>query len=77
MQTTIDAAGRLVIPKGMRTQIGLEAGPVNIEVDGSGIRIEPLTGDSLVERDGIWVIPASGDKVTDETVRQLMDEDRK
>ncbi len=52
----------------------MEAGPINIEVDGSGIRIEPITGDVLVERDGLWIIPSSGEKITDETVRQLIDE---
>lgn len=77
MKSTIDSAGRLVIPKGLRAQIGMEAGPVNIEVDGSGIRIEPITGDVMVERDGLWIIPSSGEKITDETVRQLIDEGRK
>ena len=52
----------------------MEAGPINIEVDGSGIRIKPITGDVLVERDGVWIIPSSGEKITDETVRQLIDE---
>ena len=77
MKTTIDAAGRLVIPKGLRAQIGMQPGPVNIEVDGSGIRIEPISGEGLVEKDGLWVIPSAGEKVTDETVRALIDEGRK
>ena len=76
MKTTIDSAGRLVIPKGIRAQIDTGAEPVNIEVDGSGIRIEPIKGDLLVERDGLWIIPSSSEKITDETVRQLIDEGR-
>ena len=54
----------------------MEAGPVSIEVDGSGIRIEPITGDVLVERDGLWIIPSSGEWITDETVRPLIGEGR-
>ena len=76
MRTTIDSAGRLVIPQGLRAQVGREAGPVNIEVDGSGIRTEPITGDVLVERNGLWIIPSSGEWITDETVRPLIGEGR-
>ena len=76
MKTTMDSAGRLVIPKGIRAEIGVGAGPVNIEVDGSGIRIEPITGDLLVERDGLWLTPSSSEKITDETVRQMIDDGR-
>ena len=41
-----------------------------------GTSIEPITGDVLVERDGRWIIPSSGEKITDKTVRQLIDEGR-
>ena len=41
--------------------------------DGSGLRVEALTGDSLDERDGRLVIPASGTDIDDELVRVLRD----
>jgi AbrB family looped-hinge helix DNA binding protein len=42
MRTTIDAAGRLVIPKALRDEIGLEAGaPVEVRASAGRIEIEP------------------------------------
>jgi len=76
MQTTIDAAGRIVIPKALRAQIGMVPGPVRVDVDGACIRIEPIAEGGLVERDGLWVIPASGEPLTDDAVRLLLEEGR-
>lgn len=73
MRTTIDTAGRLVIPKPLRDHVGLRPGEVEVTVDGSGLRIEPLAEDSLDERDGWLVIPASGADVDDGLVRSLRD----
>lgn len=40
MGTTVDAAGRLVIPKALRDAIGLAGGgAVEVTVDGSGLLI--------------------------------------
>lgn len=77
MQTTIDSAGRLVVPKGLRDEIGLRPGPVEVRVEGTRIVIEPPHGDSLVERDGLLVIPASGAEVSDATVRDLLEQGRR
>jgi len=42
MRTTIDAAGRLVIPKGIRQEAGLKPGmDLEIRWYGGGIEIEP------------------------------------
>lgn len=71
MRTTIDAAGRLVIPKALREQVGLGPGEVEISTDGAGVRVEAVPGDALVEVDGKLIIPASGDKVTDDDVQAL------
>lgn len=61
-----------MIPKALREQIGLfGAGPVDIEVDGTSIRIEPLAEAEIVERDGLWVIPAAGTPITFEMVDEL------
>ena len=78
MRTTIDSAGRLVIPRAMRERVGL-LGPaeVDIEVDGAGIRIDAITDGSLVEEDGRLVIPATGSKVTTDMVQGLRDADQR
>ena len=77
MRTTIDKAGRLVVPKALREEIGLRAGIVELIADGTGIRIEPVAGHDLAERHGRLVIPPSGTGVDDELVRALRDADRR
>lgn len=77
MKTTIDAAGRIVVPKALRDQIGLIPGQVDIAVVGSRIVIEPTSDESLVEEDGLLVIPASGELVTDDDVRGLLESGRR
>lgn len=77
MRTTIDKAGRLVIPKTLRDEIGLRPGEVELVRHGAGIRIEPVPGTGLEERGGRLVIPASGERVDDETVRSLRDADQR
>lgn len=70
---TIDKAGRLVIPKSLRDELGLRPGTVDIVVDGAGLRVEPIADELLEERDGRLVIPASGQPLDDATVRALRD----
>ncbi len=77
MRTTIDRAGRLVIPRSLRDRIGLAGGgEVELELDGAAIRIEPVGGSSLREEDGLLVIPATGASLTGAAVRELIDADR-
>jgi AbrB family looped-hinge helix DNA binding protein len=78
MRTTIDSAGRLVIPRTLRDQVGLY-GPseVEIELDGAAIRIEPVTQGALEEEEGRLVIPAVGVPLTSEMVERLRDADRR
>lgn len=66
-----------MIPKVLRDSLGLGPGVVEVVADGAGIHIEALSGESLVERDGRLVIPASGTVVDDELVRALRDADRR
>jgi AbrB family looped-hinge helix DNA binding protein len=73
MRTTIDKAGRLVIPKVLRDSLGLQPGEVDVRADGAALRIEPISGDLLDERDGRLVIPASGVALDDDAVRSLRD----
>ena len=77
MRTTIDKAGRLVIPKSLRDHLGLRPGVVEVRAEGAGIRVDVPADDSLEERDGRLVIPASGASVDDELVRSLRDADRR
>jgi AbrB family looped-hinge helix DNA binding protein len=77
MRSTIDKAGRVVIPKPLRDRVGLLAGDVELSVDGAGIRIEPVAGEGLVEERGRLVIPTSGVPIDDELVRTLRDADRR
>lgn len=77
MKTTIDKAGRLVIPRTLRARIGLvDGGEVEVELDGSAIRIEPVSDGGLREDDGLLVIPATGTPLTGVAVRELLDVDR-
>ncbi|HET7017808.1 MAG TPA: AbrB/MazE/SpoVT family DNA-binding domain-containing protein [Streptosporangiaceae bacterium] len=77
MRSTIDKAGRLVIPRALRESIGLVPGDVEITVDGAGLHIAPLAGDSLEDEDGLLVIPAPDGTVSDDLVRRLRDADQR
>jgi len=73
MRATIDKAGRLVIPKRLRDHLGLRPGEVEVTAEGTGLRVEPVAGESLDEREGRLVIPASGVQIDDDLVRSLRD----
>lgn len=77
MRTTIDKAGRLVIPKDLRERIGLGPGEVDIRVEGATLRLEPVASDRLVERRGRLTVPATGDPVDDDQVQSLRDADQR
>ncbi|MDR2999293.1 MAG: AbrB/MazE/SpoVT family DNA-binding domain-containing protein, partial [Microbacterium sp.] len=44
----MDKAGRIVIPASMRERLGMLPGPVDLIIDGDGIRIEIETHDNVV-----------------------------
>jgi len=72
MKSTIDGAGRVVIPKALRDELGIVPGPVEIRRDGAAIRIEPLTTADLEQVGGRLVIPASsGPPIDDDAIREL------
>ena len=71
MKTTIDRAGRLVIPRGLRAQVGLlEGGEVEIDVFGAAIIVEAVTGDDLQKEGRFVVIPKTGQVIGDDAVRE-------
>ena len=77
MKTTIDKAGRLVIPRSLRDRIGLGGGgAVELQLDGAAIRIEPVAGSQLREDGGLLFIPAAGTPIDNTLVRELIDVDR-
>lgn len=77
MRTTIDRAGRIVIPKPIRERVGLAPGEVEMTVDGNGIRIEPVPAEGVIEQDDRLVIPASGVSIDDALVQALRDADQR
>ena len=71
MRAAIDVAGRVVIPKRLRDEVGLAPGPVEVIRDGSGVRIEPVTNTGLQQVGARLVIPASNNELGDDDVRDL------
>jgi len=60
-----------VIPKALRDQSGISAGEVEISLDGSGIRIESIATDDLVEEDGLLLLPSGGPELDADMLREL------
>ena len=77
MRSTIDKAGRLVIPKPLRDRLGLRPGEVEVTADGNALRVEAIAGEGIEERSGRLVIPRSGVTIGDDDVRALRDADQK
>jgi AbrB family looped-hinge helix DNA binding protein len=77
MRTTIDKAGRLVIPKALRDRLGLRPGEVEVSADGAALRVEPVVGEGVEEQGGWLVIPASGTVIADADVQALRDADQR
>lgn len=71
MRTTIDAAGRVVLPKSLRDQAGLVPGEIEVTLDGTGIRIEAIVAHSLVERGEHLFLPEAAGTVTSDEIRDL------
>ena len=66
-----------MIPKQLRDELGLAPGEVEVSVQGAGLRVEPLAGESLEEREGRLVIPAEGVEIGADLVQTLRDADRR
>lgn len=66
----MDKAGRLVIPAALRERVGMVPGPVDLIMDGTGIRIEAEVYDNVVEKNGRLVI-TGGPVLTPEELREL------
>lgn len=81
MRTTIDAAGRLVVPKPIREELVLSAGQeVEVSIRDGRIEIEPVTTPlRLVEREGVLVAEADAPlpPLTAEEVRDALERARR
>lgn len=78
METTIDAVGRIVVPKALRDALGLSAGStVDISRYGAGLQLLPAGRTArLAEESGVLV--ATGETVIDDdVVFGLIDADRR
>jgi AbrB family looped-hinge helix DNA binding protein len=71
MESTIDKAGRVIIPASIRARLGLVPGPVNILIEGADVRITALTPNALTTREGRTVIAADGPALTADDIREL------
>ena len=77
MRRPVDSSGRLVIPRSLRDRIGLAGGgEVDLVLDGTAIKIEPVAGSDLREDGGLRFIPATGTPLMGAEVRELVDGDR-
>jgi AbrB family looped-hinge helix DNA binding protein len=77
MRTTIDKAGRLVVPKALRDRLGLRAGEVELTADGTALRVEAVSDETVEERSERLIIPASGEPISADEVRELRHADQR
>jgi AbrB family looped-hinge helix DNA binding protein len=79
MRTTIDAAGRLVVPKRLRDQLGFAPG-IELELDAVDGRLE-VTVPSRVRVEegphGVRLAAEPADSLTAEQVRELLERGRR
>lgn len=80
MRTTIDSAGRILVPKALRDELGLTEGQeLELRVVDGGLQVEiPATPMRLVERDGDLVAAADRDmpELAEELVRRTVEQIR-
>jgi len=72
MKTTMDKAGRIVVPKSLRDQIGLVPGEVEVVAESGGLRIDVVFDSRLeYEPDGAPLLPAGGITMTPDELREF------
>ena len=76
MKTTIDAAGRIVIPKKLREQAGLQPGKeLEVRCRDGRIEVEPAAPGYHMERRGRFLVAVS-DSATATLTREMVEETR-
>lgn len=75
METTLDKYGRIVVPKPLRDELGIEAGTqLTLEVEQDRLVLKPVNREVLEEREGLLVSTADVDEDVD--VQAVIDEVR-
>lgn len=72
-KATLDKAGRVVIPKTLRDEMGLAPGDsLTLESDGESVTLRPVrSGSALRKEHGIWVFRGGKELSSAETDRAL------
>ena len=77
MRTTMDSAGRLVIPKEIRRQAGIKAGmPLEVRLRQGCIEIEPAPIKIRLEKRGLLVV-AVPEEATSRLTQEVVEETRR
>jgi len=75
--TTLDRAGRVLIPKSVRDELSLEPGDsIEITTDGDRVTLRPLRSTSRLRKErGVWVFH-SAERLTASETRRVIHEMR-
>jgi AbrB family looped-hinge helix DNA binding protein len=76
--TTLDGAGRVVIPKALRDELGLAPGDaLSVQSDGEQVVLRPVRSASTVRKEkGVWVF-RSGQGISAADSTQALDDMRR
>jgi AbrB family looped-hinge helix DNA binding protein len=81
MRITIDAAGRLVVPKALRDELRLEGGTLlEIRVREGRLELEPVSAPMRLERRGRRLVATSGEplpRIDADDVRAVVESQRR